>query len=219
MRMRDLLQLIRTIGSNVTVKLDGRSLLPSIEISGKGLLELHSNSIWVATMVGDGFLKRRIMWEDFRHEFRFVDPAKRGIVCREALAITATALKDGRCQVTNKSSAEYAIIDLIVAAESIMDVAARELIVDRDDYNRWVRDIGGGADEKMSEEEHLASLVEKVREVRRKTYPIWSSLIDLLPEGSTKDLAQQKLKAGYQTVGLDGLDVMPDWQIMVENNA
>jgi hypothetical protein len=221
MRMADVLQLLKNVTSNVTIKLDGKTMFPSIELSGKGLLELHGDSIWVAGIVGDGFLKPRILWEDFAHEFKFVEPAKRGVVCRDALMNAAAALKQGRGQgqVTGRTSAQFAIVDLLVAAEATLEVASREMVVERDDYNRWVLGTGGGNEEKMSEDEHLASLVETVRNVRLKTLPIWSSLIDLLPDGATKAQADEKLRSGYKTVGLDGLDTMPDWQVVSEQKS
>jgi len=63
MRMREVLQFLKNVTSNLTVKLDGATMLPSIELSGKDLLDLHANSMWIANVIGDGFLKPRIMWE------------------------------------------------------------------------------------------------------------------------------------------------------------
>jgi hypothetical protein len=219
MRMRDVLQLLKNVTSNVTVQLDGATMLPGLELSGKGILDLHANSIWIANVVGDAFLKPRIMWEDFNHEFHFVHPAERGTVCRDALLMAATALREVRIQVAGHTSAEFAVVDLLVAMESVIDVAARNVLVSRDEYNAWVINTGGNADEKMSEDEHLAALVDIIRNVRRDTYPLWYSLIDLLPEGVTKTQAEQKLKQGCKTVEMDTGDITPNWQIVSAQNS
>jgi len=219
MRMRDVLQLLKNLGTNVTIKMSGTMWLPSIELSGKGILDLHANSIWVANLIGDGFLKSRIMWQDSAHEFRFISPDNRGTACRDALVKVATALQDARGKVTGQTSAEFAIIDLIVAVESNISVAAKNVIESRDNHNRWVREIGGEAGEKMTESEHLASLVETIRNVRRDTYPMWYSLIDLLPDGATKGQAEQNLRNGCKTVGLDTEEITPDWQVLPVHNS
>jgi len=219
MRMSDVLQLLKNLTSNITVKLDGTTMLPSFEFSGKGILELHANNILIANVVGDAFLKPRIMWEDFEHEFHFVDPAKRGVVCRDALMNAAAALKQAREQVAGHTSAEFAIVDLLVAMESVIEVAAKNVVSSREDYNNWVLSIGGGADEKMSEDEHLASLIDDVRGVRRNTYPLWYSLTDLLPDGATKTQAEQKLRDGCKTVGLDTGEIIPNWQLAPEDKS
>lgn len=219
MRMRDVIQLLKNIGSNSTVKFSGTSVLPSFELSGKGILDLHANSIWVAILVGDAFLKSRIMWENLEHEFRFMDPAIRGTVCRDALMQTATELNKAKGQTTSRSATEFAIINLIVACESILVVAAKNTIASRADYNKWVSDIGGDAGEKMTEGEHLAALLNTIRTVRLYTYPMWYSLIDILPDGATKAQAEQKLRAGCETVGLDTAEITPDWQVSTLQNS
>jgi hypothetical protein len=214
MDMRSILQIPKNLLANMTFKLGGKEILPSIEITGRGLLDLHADNIWVVSLVGEGFLKRRILWEDFKHEFRFVDPAKRGSVCRDALLEAASAMKQAQGETTGKSSTQLVIIDLLVAARAIVEVAAKDLIVNRDDYNKWVLSTGGDASEKMSEDEHLASLIGSVSSVRLKIYPLWSSLISLLPDGATKKQAEEKLLNGCRTVGIDTSEIAPDWQIV-----
>jgi hypothetical protein len=213
MRMRDILQVLKNIASNVTVKLDASGGLPSVELSGKGVLELHANSIWLANVIADGFIKPQIMHLDFKHEFRFVDPAKRGVVCLGALQAAAAAIQQGKALVTAKSAAEFAIVDLLVATECVLVEAAKNVIVNLKDYNDWVISIGGDASEKMSESEHLSSLIDVIKSTRAKTYPMWASLIDLLPDGATKSQAEQKFIQGCKTVGLDSQEVMPNWEI------
>ena len=156
------------------------------------------------------------MWEDVAHEFHFVPDDKLAFVCKEALSNAEAAVRRGRDQVPAHTSAEFAIVDLLIATEAIL-VGAKKSVIDREDYNRWVREIGGDSSETMTVGEHLASCLEIVQKVRKETYPMWSSLIDLLPDGMTKEQATQKLRSGCKSVGLDTGDVLPDWQVSANN--
>lgn len=108
---------------------------------------------------------------------------------------------------------EFAIIDLLSATENILVEASKNVITDINDYNNWALNTGGGADEKISEQEHLNALLGDIQNVRLRALPLWSFLIDLLPDSTTKTQAEEKLLKGCRTVGLDTQQVIPDWQI------
>lgn len=209
MRIRDILQAAKIFTANTKFKLIGGAL-PAVEMSLNGILNIHENSIWIANVTTDSFLKARILWEDFAHEFKFVDADKRGPVCQQALLNAARQLENGRLKCPGNTSDEFAIVDLIAAAESIIEVGAKDLIVDRHDYNNYVWQTGGNG--KMSEAEHLATLTGSVKSIRAKTYPLWSTLIDMLPEGFTKKEAEGRLAEGCRTVGLDSSNIEPKWE-------
>jgi hypothetical protein len=211
MDMRSLLQIPKNVLENMTFKWGGSSVLPSVEISGKGLMQLHGDGIWVTRIVGDGFLKSRILWEDSPHEFNFVQPDRRGEVCRTALSNAAAAIRDACSKAPGSSSAHLAVIDLLTATEALLDVAARQVIVDRHGYNAWVTSTGGSSDEGMSENEHLAVLLGQVREVRKQTFPLWGSLIALLPPGAVQKQAEERFRLGSGAVGVDTGEVLADW--------
>jgi hypothetical protein len=213
MDMRSALQLLKNLAANVTFKFDGHGILPSVEITGKGLLELHADSIWVAQVVGSSFSRSMIFWEPIEREFRLVDPPYVGLVCQQALQKAALALGEGVKNKTGNSAAQFAIVDLLVAAQSIIEVAAKNVIVDLDAYNKRVSEPGGNSSKPMTQEEHFRSVIWVVREVREQTYPLWSSLVALLPEGEVKSRAEEHLRVGCRDVRLDSGDIAPDWQV------
>lgn len=101
MRMRDILQMLKNISSNVKITLDPKNgFLPIVVLDGKGILDLHANSIWLVNVISEGFIQPRVMHEDLAHEFKFVPTSERGVVCRKAFEEAATAVKQGRGLVT-----------------------------------------------------------------------------------------------------------------------
>jgi hypothetical protein len=214
MRMRDILQMLKNISSNVKITLDPKNgFLPTVVFDSKGILDLHANSIWLVNVISEGFIQPRIMHEDLAHEFKFVQPSERGIVCREAFEEAAAAVKQGKQLVTGVGSTEFAIIDLLSSTENILVEASKSVITDVNDYNNWILSTGGDADEKMSEQGHLNALLKDIQNVRLKALPLWSFLIDLLPDSTTKTQAEEKLLKGCRTVGLDTQQIILDWQI------
>ena len=95
MRIRDFLTVANTLGkkvienSKIKFKPDG---LPELEFSFQGLLELHQKGILVSKLVARAFNQRRILWEDSKHELRFVPDLKRKQVCLDSLENATQAL-------------------------------------------------------------------------------------------------------------------------------
>lgn len=217
MDMRNILQIPKHVLSSMKFKWGGNSIFPSIELTGAGLLELHSDSIWLVSTIGPSFLQPRILWENLAHEFKFIRPEKRGQVFQQALLESAEALKRALGAVPGKSGAHLVFVNSIVALESRLRVASKS-VIDLDDYNKWVSDIGGDSSEKMSESEYFKDIIETIREVRLQTYPLWASLIALLPPGPVKAEAENRFREGCASVGLDTNDVIADWVPLAEGS-
>jgi hypothetical protein len=152
------------------------------------------------------------------HEFKFVQPAKRGQVFQQALLKSAEALERALGAVPGKSGAHLAFVDSLVALGARLRVAAKSVIIDVDDYNSWVAGTGGDSSEKMSESEHFKTLISAIKEVRLQTYPLWASLIALLPPGPVKTDAENRFREGCASVGLDTRDVDAEWVPQTQNS-
>jgi hypothetical protein len=219
MRIRDILQMIKTLGRNLanSVKLklkpDGT---PEIEISGEGLLDLHARSILLSKLVADGFNKRRIFWEDTGHELSFVEPRQRTGVCTAAVKNASAAIDTAISEISGGSGAELKLVDILLAISTKLRQADGEFlnVPDLEKYNAWVLNIGGDASEKMTAEEHLQKYIEVIRSLRQNTYPLWESIIDLLPDGEVSKEAVQCLKNGRKSVELDSAETEPKWIVI-----
>ena len=104
---------------------------------------------------------------------------------------------------------------MLLALSSILK-ATRDQIAQLpsvDDYNKWVLEIGGDESEKTSSAEQLEEYFEAIRGLRLRTYPLWSSLIDLLPDGEVAREARQKYAGGLRSFQLDSSTVEPNWAL------
>ena len=216
MRIRDFLVMANNFGEKVMENLkikfkpDG---LPEVELSLKCLLELHGKSIFMSKLVARAFNERRIFWEDSKHELSFVLDAKQKEVCLEALENATRALDATLKDLQGADRAALELVDLFLALSSMVKTTRDRIaqIPSVDEYNAWVLEIGGDQSEKTSSAEQLEEYLEVIRDLRLRTYPLWSSLIDLLPDGEVAREARQKYADGLRSFQLDSSTVEPNW--------
>jgi hypothetical protein len=219
MRIRDIVQTLSQLSSNLVSGTTVKGTIPGIaeiEVSGQGLLELHKLHILVAKVVSTAFNQRRIYWHAEDHELKFIEPANRKKVCIDSMKTANTAIDTALSDLTHGTPAEATLADLLLAIST-----ANKLITDRffeipelSDYNAWVLDIGGEANEKMTDEEHRLEYVKVIRDLRVKTYPLWESIIDLLPAGNVLQSATESLQLGRKGLGLDQSEVEQPWELI-----
>lgn len=177
------------------------------------MLDLHQNSIAVSKLVATGFNKRRLLWEDLKHELSFVDQDKRTGVCLASLTQSDAAIGQLIEDTHGSSGSDLKLIDLLLSLQSMLKSAGDQFreVPEVKAYSAWVWETGVRSSEYTTPQEQLEDYLKVVRELRRRTYPIWSSLIDLLPDGLVRTEAESKFASGLKSVGLDSLSVEPDW--------
>lgn len=212
MDMESILQLPKNTLENMTFQWCGNAVFPSVQVSGADLVGLHEDHVWLVRMIGQAFLERRILWEDADYEFKFVSAPSRGIACRVALENCVDALTRTLDELPGHSPGHHLpFVGSLMALKATLSVTARQIVIDLNDYNRRIAESGGSPEAGMTESEHFQLLVDTVRQIRQETYPIWGTLIALLPPGPTKQDATRKFRTGCATVGLDTTDVLVDW--------
>ena len=219
MRIRDIVKTLSQLSSNLVSGTTVKGIIPGIaeiQVSGQGLLELHKLNILTAKVVSTAFNQRRIYWHAGDHEVRFIEPANRKKVCIDSMKTANTAIDTALSDLTHGTPAEATLADLLLAIST-----ANKLITDRffeipelSDYNAWVLNIGGEANEKMTDEEHRLEYVKVIRDLRVKTYPLWESIIDLLPAGNVLQGATECLQVGRKGLGLDQSEVEQPWELI-----
>ena len=111
-------------------------------------------------------------------------------------------------------------VNSLVALEAWLESASKNMFTGIEDHNAWIRGMGGDPSEMMkSDAEFLEYLTTVVRSARSETYPLWGSLIALLPTGPVKTDAEGHFAAGCDSIGLKTGAVVADWVPIEEEDA
>lgn len=218
MRIRDFIKL----PAKVIANLIGSATLvftPEGEVGFKltpgAVMNIHQNSIVLSKLIANGFNMRRLFWEDLKHELQFVPQEMRTEAClgslKEADAALATVIEG----TSDSGGYELELVDMLLSLRSSLKWARDEFvkIPDVEKYNTWTREIGGDSGEGMTSHEQLQEYFRVIQQTRMRTYPIWQTLIDLLPAGNVKTEAETKFAQGLKTVEVDSASVESDWEI------
>lgn len=164
--------------------------------------------------ISEGFIERRILWENFSHELKFVDQPEHRSVLTTSLQTLDNVLTASREKIRGASGEEAWLSEMMqylssktrLALKRLMDVPTWQA------YNKWNDEIDPiGEDERMTPDEETANLLEVVRDLRKETYWAWDSLIDFLNDGPIKAEARKKMVEGRASVGLVDADVEQNW--------
>jgi hypothetical protein len=216
MRIRDFLQMAKTLGLNVvnsltlTFTAEG---FPALKFSGEGLMNLHQNSILLSEFIATGFNERRILYIDFKHELHFVEQSERTKVCLASLDEIDDAIATVKDRGTSSSHQQLVLVDMLLAIKGmVQDARSGFLMIPNIAIYNAMSD--NKDDEEMTSSEQLEQYFTVIRQLRLQTYPIFESLIDLVPGGFVKTRAQEQFAQGLKTVQLDSSAVEANWEIL-----
>jgi hypothetical protein len=194
------------------------TFLPAAKSSGTGLLELHKHEAILVNAVMSSFNQRRIYWHDEAYELRFLPPSDRKRVCVSTIETANTAVRQAVGSSSGGTGAELKLIDLLLTISPRAKLAADQFleIPEKDAYNTRVLNTGGDSSEKMSDEEHRELYHKVIRDLRVQTYPLWESIIDLLPSGLVFETASKNLETGRNCFTLDRSEIEQPLEIDLE---
>lgn len=214
MRIRDILQFGQNMVAHSKFTLDLGIFKTTID--GSQIWEIHTQTILTQRIVSDCFCSRRLFWESFLHEFQFVEQDKHRKIIVDSLEETEATLTAIGHEIRGTSSADAWLLENLQFLLGNVGLTRRRIIETPtwQAYNAWNDSIDpGGDDERMTPADETESLIGIIRTQRKDTYPVWSSLIDLLRDGPIKIDAKNKLSKGRASVGLLESDSDQNWNL------